>query len=161
MKTVFRMMALLLSFCMLQSCSDDDKKMHVPSLEVTPANIAGVWKLSEWNNGTEVHEGVYCYIVLERRDMVFKMYQNVNSMYARCITGDFSIEKDEYEGYIISGTYDFQLFDDAWSHSYIVTELTADGSMVWVAQDDEDNVCKYVRCDAVPEDIVKESDPIK
>ena len=29
MKTVFRMMALLLSFGILQSCSDDDKKMNV------------------------------------------------------------------------------------------------------------------------------------
>ncbi len=157
MKTILRMMVLFLFSSGVLGCSEDDKKAGAPSLEVTPANIAGTWMLSEWNNGVTVPDGVYCYIVFDRRDMVFKMYQNFDSMYARCITGDFSLVKDEYKGDIIDGTYDYQLFDDAWTHSYLVTELTVDGTMTWVAEDDDSNVCKYIRCDAVPEYIINEA----
>lgn len=156
MKTIFRMMALFVLCFGLQGCSDDDSDNVASSLEVTPANIAGTWMLAEWNGGEELPEGLYCYIVFDRRERTYKMYQNFDSMYARCITGEYFIEDDVYKGSIISGTYDFRLFDNEWNHSYIVTNLTLTGSMIWTAEDDSENICRYIRCDEVPEVILSE-----
>ena len=82
------------------------------------------------------------------------MYQNFDSMYARCITGRFKIEKDAYLGYIISGKYDYQQGD--WSDSYIVTDLLSSGSMTWTGKNDAQNVQRYQRCDKVPADILEQ-----
>jgi len=76
-------------------------------------------------------------------------------MYARYITGDFSIEKDPYLGYVISGEYDFG--NGEWNNDYIVTDLLEVGSMIWTAKDDAGDVSKYVRCDEVPSKIVEEA----
>lgn len=76
-------------------------------------------------------------------------------MYARYITGDFSIEKDPYLGYVISGEYDFG--NGEWNNDYIVTDLLEAGSMIWTAKDDAGDVSKYVRCDEVPSKIVEEA----
>lgn len=83
------------------------------------------------------------------------MYQKFDSMYARYITGNFSIEVDPYLGSIISGDYDFGNGD--WNNKYIVTDLLKSGSMIWTAKDDETDVNKYIRCDKVPEEIIAEA----
>ncbi len=141
--------------CGFQSCSDDDKKIIEPSLEVNYANIAGTWMLAEWNNGEPVNTDTYCYIYFDRKERTFKMYQKFDSMYARCITGTYNIDKDKELGYIINGIYDYGMGE--WNNSYIVTNLYASGTMVWTAKDDKENVCKYIRCDAIPQDIIDEA----
>ncbi len=89
MKNIFKLTALAVFLCCLISCDDDEP--IIPTLEVTPANLNGTWELSEWN-GTPLAEGTYCYITFNRKEQTFEMYQKFDSMYARYITGSFSIK---------------------------------------------------------------------
>ena len=147
MKTLFRIMALFMLLFNFSACSDDEEVSVVPTLEVNYANLNGTWMLTEWN-GQPISEGTYCYIDFNRREHTFKMYQKFDSMYARCITGEFTLEKDDELGDIISGTYDYGMGD--WNNSYIITDLLEAGSMVWTVKGDNTDVCKYERCDEVP-----------
>ena len=151
MKNIFKLMALFAFLFCLTSCDDDEPV--IPTLEVTPANLNGTWELSEWN-GAPLAEGTYCYITFNRKEQTFEMYQKFDSMYARYITGNFSIEADLICS-IISGDYDFGNGD--WNNKYIVTDLLESGSMIWTAKDDENDVNKYIRCDKVPEEIIAEA----
>lgn len=153
MKNIFRLMAIVMLLICSTSCSDDDAP-EIVRLEVTNANLNGVWQLAEWN-GQPLTEDTYCYIKFNRKDQTFEMYQKFDSMYARYITGNFKIRKDPYLGAVISGTYDYGNGD--WNNEYNVTELLESGSMVWVAVDDASDIHKYVRCDEVPDTIVEES----
>ena len=100
-------------------------------------------------------EGTYCYIVFNRKEQTFEMYQKFDSMYGRHITGSFAIKNDPYQGYIISGCYDYGMGD--WNQSYLVTRLLASGSMIWTGKDDATDVCRYERCSEVPAEVIKES----
>ncbi|MCM1718855.1 lipocalin family protein [Bacteroides ovatus] len=153
MKNIFRLMALFAFVLCFSSCNDDEET-PVTSLPVTAANLNGTWQLSEWN-GKPLAEGTYCYITFNRRELTFEMYQKFDSMYARYITGSFSIENDPYLGYIISGEYDFGNGD--WNNDYIVTDLLLTGSMTWTAKDDDSDINKYVRCKKVPVSILEEA----
>ena len=153
-KTIFRLMALIVLTLCIQGCSDDEDKYVEPPLAVTPANIAGAWQLTQWNSAP-LAEGTYCYIIFNRRERTYAMYQKFDSMYARCITGTYSIEENSDSEYIISGTYDYGRGN--WNNSYIVTELYAQGSMVWTAKEDKTDVSVYKRCDSVPQDIIDEA----
>ena len=102
MKNIFKLTALAVFLCCLVSCDDDEP--IIPTLEVTPANLNGTWELSEWN-GTPLAEGTYCYITFNRKEQTFEMYQKFDSMYARYITGSFSIVY-LYLG-AVSGEHDF------------------------------------------------------
>ncbi|MDY2805421.1 MAG: lipocalin family protein [Prevotella sp.] len=155
---LFTLLAALLLTTGFVSCSSDDEPKE-QSLAVTPANLNGVWKMTAWNNGQPMPEGTYCYVVFHRRDNTMEMYDNLNSMYAVHTTGSFKVEQDPYLGYVVSGSYDYNLGD--WNQSYIVTNLYASGSMIWTAKDDASDVCRYERCDAVPSDIIKEASDIE
>ena len=144
MKTI----ALMLVLTGVFSCSPEED-LTPQSLEVTPNNISGVWKLADVN-GQALPEGVYCYIEFVRRDRTFTMYQKFDSMYPRCLTGSFSITKDEYKGYILDGKYDYGT--GGWNNSYIVTSLFEE-SMLLTVDGENSEVCKYVRCSGVPADI--------
>ena len=111
-------------------------------------------ELAEWN-GASLDEGTYCYVIFNRKEQTFEMYQKFDSMYARYITGSFSIENNPYLGYIISGVYDYGNGD--WNNKYIVTDLLESGSMTWTSKDDESDVNKYIRCEKVPEEIIAEA----
>ncbi len=152
MKTIFRMMLIVL-LAGVASCSDEEEET-VRTLEVSYVNLNGTWQLAEWK-GQPLEEGAYCYITFSRRDKTFKMYQKFDSMYARCITGKFAIEKDDYLGYIISGSYDFGNGD--WNNEYIVTDLLESGSMIWTVKENKNDTSKYVRCDGVPDSVVDEA----
>ena len=152
MKNIFNLMALFAFLCCFSACDDDEAV--IPTLAVTPANLNGTWELAEWN-GQPLAEGTYCYVTFDRKEQTFEMYQKFDSMYARHITGSFSIEEDPYLGSVISGVYDFGNGD--WNNEYIVTDLLETGSMVWTAKDNENDVNKYVRCETVPEDIIAEA----
>jgi hypothetical protein len=105
LKKLFTLLVIALFACGFAACSSDDEEPEEPSLEVTPANLHGTWELAEWN-GEALAEGTYCYIVFNRKDQTFEMYQKFDSMYGRHITGSFAIKNDPYQGYIISGSYD-------------------------------------------------------
>lgn len=152
MKNIFKLMALFAFLFCLSSCEDDEPV--IPRLEVTPANLNGTWELSEWN-GQPLAEGTYCYVIFNRKEQAFEMYQKFDSMYARYITGEFSIEEDPYIGSIISGVYDYGNGD--WNSKYIVTDLLETGSMIWTDKDNENDVNKYIRCEKVPAEIIAEA----
>ena len=152
MKNIFKLMALFAFVFCLSSCEDDEPV--IPTLEVTPANLNGIWELSEWN-GQSLAEGTYCYVIFNRKEQTFEMYQKFDSMYARYITGEFSIKKDPYLGSVISGIYDYGNGD--WNNEYIVTDLLETGSMIWTSKNDENDVNKYIRCEKVPKEIIAEA----
>ena len=146
--SIVKILMLLVVSLMTVSCSDDE--IPVQTLEVIPVNLHGTWKLQELN-GAELPEGFYVYIDFNRKG-TFKLYQNNDSMYPRCITGSFSIKKDINIGSVISGVYDYE--QGSWNNDYIVTDLLETGSMIWTAKDG-DEVSKYVRVDEIPSDILE------
>ena len=80
------------------------------------------------------------------------MYQKFDSMYPRRITGVFSIEKDKYGKYILSGKYDYGMGE--WNNKYFVTELL-EGSMILTADSENAEISKYIRCNEIPEDVIE------
>lgn len=123
---------------------------EIPALEVNYINLDGTWQLAEWNDAP-LADGTWLYIVLDRKEHTFKVYDNLNSMYPHLSTGVFEITNDWRVGDIISGTYDYA--NGAWNHDYIVTDLYQE-SMLWTAKDDAAEVQKFVRVAEVPADIV-------
>lgn len=157
MKTFLRLTAIVVCMCCMASCDDDAPV--ITTLDVTPANLHGAWKLAEWNNLT-MPEGTYCYIVFNRKEATFEIYQKFDSMYARHITGSFSVKSDPYLGFVISGDYDYG--NGKWNDRYIVTDLLESGSMTWTSVSSaEDDVQKFVRVEAVPSDIISEADNVQ
>ena len=108
-KHLFTLLIVVLLSLSLVSCSSDDDIEEEPSLEVTPANLHGTWRLVTWNDGEPVPDGVYCYIVFNRREQTFDIYQSFDSMYGRHITGTFSVASDPYLGYVVSGTFELNM----------------------------------------------------
>jgi len=155
MRTLIKMMTCFVLAFSFVCCSEDEKIPVVAELEVNYANLNGSWKLTEWN-GEALTEGVFCYIEFNRRERTFTMYQKFDSMYARCITGEFWLENDDEWGNIINGTYDYEMGE--WNNSYVITELLESGSMVWTVKGDESDVCRYERCNKVPDDVKSEAE---
>ena len=149
MKTFLKTIALMFVLAGAIACSSD-KENEPQSLEVTPNNISGVWALAEVD-GERLPEELYCYIEFVRRDRKFIMYQKFDSMYPRRLTGTYSITKDEYKGYILDGKYDNGTGE--WNNAYIVTALFED-VMLLAADAENGDLCKYVRCNDVPADIL-------
>lgn len=112
----------------------------VAYLDVTPNNIAGVWRMESYDNGKQLAEGSYYYIVFDRAERTFVTYDNLGSMGAYKSSGRYDIVTDGAA--IIRGMYDFGNGD--WEHQYYVRNLTLD-SMQWVAVDDKSIVQVYVR----------------
>ena len=149
MKNILKMAMMLLFVCSFTACSDDENP-EPQSLEVTPNNISGIWRLEELN-GEAIPEGTFCYREYVRSDRTFTIYQKFDSMYPRCITGVYSIEKDPYKGYILSGEYDYGMGE--WNNDYIVTSLY-ETTMTLAADNETGEISKYERCDKVPSDIL-------
>lgn len=149
MKTFLKTIALMLVLTGVFSCSPEED-LTPQSLEVTPNNISGIWKLADVN-GKALPEGLYCYIQFVRKDRTFTMYQKFDSMYPRRLTGLFDITKDEYKGYILGGKYDNGVGD--WNNSYVVTSLYEESMQLTVDAENGD-VCNYVRCNEVPAEIL-------
>lgn len=149
MKTFLKTIALMLVLTGVFSCSPEED-LTPQSLEVTPNNISGIWKLADVN-GKALPEGLYCYIQFVRKDRTFTMYQKFDSMYPRRLTGLFDISKDEYKGYILGGKYDNGVGD--WNNSYVVTSLYEESIQLTVDAENGD-VCNYVRCNEVPAEIL-------
>lgn len=167
MKNIFTTL-LLAATCLLSACNDDDAPAVKEYLPVTYANIAGTWKLSEWN-GEATTDDRYCYLVIERKaneetgNRALTMYTNIDSDKSRTITSVYeledNIEMDEDPATaIIKGIYDHSA--GFWNNDYLISEVDSD-RMVWTVTEDADDISVYVRCEAVPEDIVAGTRAIK
>ncbi len=155
MKKIFALFGLLLILVTsmgMMSCSKDNDPED-PQLDVTYNNMTGIWELTQWN-GTSLPDGTYCYLVIERKDKKFKLYQKMNSMYAQLFTGTYTLTTDPYLGSILNGTYDYGAGD--WNNKYIVTSLTTSGKLTLTVKGDESDVSLYQKCKEVPSDILKE-----
>lgn len=147
MKKIFPLLLLTLTTA-FTACEKPIEE--IPALEVNYINLDGTWQLAEWNDAS-LADGTWLYIVLDRKEHTFKVYDNLNSMYPHLSTGVFEITNDWRVGDIISGTYDYD--NGAWNHDYIVTDLYQE-SMLWTAKDDATEVQKFVRVAEVPADIM-------
>lgn len=147
MKKIFPLLLLTLTTA-FTACEKPIEE--IPALEVNYINLDGTWQLAEWNDAP-LADGTWLYIVLDRKEHTFKVYDNLNSMYPHLSTGVFEITNDWRVGDIISGTYDYD--NGAWNHDYIVTDLYQE-SMLWTAKDDAAEVQKFVRVAEVPADIM-------
>ncbi len=154
MKNILKIVALSLLLSAAGAC-DDDKHPVDTSLPVTSNNIAGTWQLARWNDAPPT-DGSYVYLELIRKDNLFVLYQNLDSFQARKLTGRFTLYDDEALGTLIRGLYDHGTGE--WQHRYIVRDLTAE-RMVWVALDDPEDISVYVRCAAIPQEIIDQSRP--
>lgn len=147
-----RMKSMLLLAMMVLSAVACDKNNPVRTeelfLEVNVNNISGQWELKQWN-GEEMAEGTYVYLDLERKDMTYTMYQNVDSFsdVPHVITGRYALSTDVSSGTVIRGSYDHDSGD--WTHRYVIKWLTAD-AMLWVATDDSEVDQMFVRVDSIP-----------
>lgn len=147
MKNIFKLMILFLLVLPFQACSDDEEAV-VTTLDVTPNNVSGIWKLSEWSGGNGQVPNLYIEFV--RRDKTFKIYEDVGSMYYEVKTGTFEIEEDIYKGSLIKGKYDYGT--GKWNNDYIVQSLT-ETVMVLVA-DGDGEVQTFVRVDEIPAEVM-------
>lgn len=156
MKTIIRILSLVVLLActvVFPSCSDDDNKPKVKTVAVNYATINGSWKLSKWC-GKPLPEGNYCYIEFDRTSHTYKMYDNMQSMYARFTSGSFTLEENPYLGTLISGVYDFG--NGNWNHKYIISDMLETGSMVWTVSDNSADFSQYVRVESVPQEIIDE-----
>lgn len=142
------MFASLLLFA-ATGCESDDEPAN-PYIEPSYVSIAGIWRLSSWNN-EEQGDSPYMYIVFDRAERTFEMYQNTDSGKSRYITGTYDLTTDEDGITTIKGIYDHAA--GFWNHSYFVQKMTAT-EMTWVITDNADDVSIYTRCDKIPEDIL-------
>ena len=149
MKKSWIFLTLLFAVLAFVGCSDGDDEVVEPQLEVNAHNLSGVWQLETWNNGQPLEQGLHLYLELQRRDNLFRIYDNLDSFQTTLTTGVYYFDTDPAVGTIIRGVYDYGRGD--WNHRYVITSLTA-SRMVWVATDDVNDVSVYVRTE-LPEEI--------
>lgn len=146
-------MAVALVFC---ACTDDNEPAPPATLPVNYANISGIWRLAEWN-GEQMDDTRYLYMTIGRKadDQTGRrpldIFQNIDSNKSRHLTSTYELILDEDLGIIIKGLYDHS--SGFWNRDYIISGLSGD-RMTWTVTDDSSDVSKYVRCDAIPEDIL-------
>ena len=141
---------VMVAFALLMvGCAEPDHS-GIAYLDVTPNNIKGVWRMESYDNGKQLAEGSYYYIVFDRAERTFVTYDNLGSMGTYKNSGRYDIVTDGAA--VIRGMYDFGNGD--WEHQYYVRNLTLD-SMQWVAVDDESISQVYVRAE-LPEWIEQE-----
>lgn len=145
-----RYITLLFAALALCSCVKNEAEQGEPLVDVTPVNLAGVWKLTSFDNGATLQEGDYVYISFELTDRAYTIYQNVGTMYGEKRSGHYFVDTDPMLGAVIRGNYgtdEYNFFD--WSHRYKV-ELRA-STMRWTATDDSQNVSVYTRVESLPD----------
>lgn len=140
MKRVIKLVVALMVAVVAMACNQE--KVGIDYLDVTPNNISGVWRMESYDNGVQLSEGSYYYIVFDRAERTFVTYDNLESMGLHKNSGRYDITTDMAA--IIRGMYDYGQGD--WEHQYYVRDLTQE-RMVWVAVDDESLVTVYVRAE--------------
>lgn len=151
MKKIVKFALVMLVAAVVAACTKPDNN-GLAFLDVTPNNIAGVWRMESYDNGVKLPEGCYYYIVFDRAERTFVTYDNLGSMEPYKNSGRYDIVTDGAA--VIRGIYDYGRGD--WEHEYYVRNLTND-SMVWVATDDESVKQVYVRA-SLPEGLAKDEE---
>ncbi|MFV0378492.1 MAG: lipocalin family protein [Mangrovibacterium sp.] len=151
MTRILRLSLMLFLTVSMMACDKDDDIQELPSLEVTNANLHGTWKLYEWN-GELMNDSRYSYIDFDRLEQAFVIYENFSSMYARKLTGKFTIGGSNEDGYTLTGVYDYT--DEAWK-GYDVNRLTTE-RLELSESNNPDEVLIYVRCAEIPDDVLYE-----
>lgn len=141
MKRVVKLAVAVVAMVVAIGCSQPDES-GILFLDVTPNNIKGTWSLKSYDNGVQLAEGSYRYIVFDRADRTFVSYDNLSSMGQVTRSGRYAITTDGAA--IIRGMYDYGQGD--WEYRYYVRNLTTD-SMVWVATEDESISLVYERAE--------------
>lgn len=141
MKRVVKLAVAVVAMVVAIGCSQPDESGTL-FLDVTPNNIKGTWSLKSYDNGVQLAEGSYRYIVFDRADRTFVSYDNLSSMGQVTRSGRYAITTDGAA--IIRGMYDYGQGD--WEYRYYVRNLTTD-SMVWVATEDESISLVYERAE--------------
>ena len=145
MKNIFKLMLLLVMAISFQACSDDDNQKGT-KLEVTPNNIAGVWKLQSWSGADDL-SGVEVYLELIRKDRLFNLYEKgLSTMYPTTADGTFTLSKDYYKGDII--TIKYNVPTEIHKNDYRITAL--DENKLVLVLDGTDDTSVYERVDEVP-----------
>lgn len=140
--------SIFLMFVPVLLCSCSKEAPEELSLEVSYNTVSGIWELTKWN-GQELSEGSYFWMSVDRRDRKFVIYQKIDSMYGRKITGTYSLRRDEVYGSIISGVYDYGAGN--WANEYIVSDILPSGTMVWkVLEIESEDVSVYTKRDEIP-----------
>ena len=154
MKRIVRLLVIATLMFAGYACeTPNDTPTPSEELEVTPNNISGSWKLSQWSEG-ELAEGTFVYIDFVRSEGTFTMYQNIDSHNTRTLTGRYHIYIDETLGCaVLRGEYDHGAGE--WSHRYIVESLTAQ-QMTLTVKDNPSEWCKYTRTPIPAEILGKE-----
>lgn len=144
MKNIFKLMLLLVMALPFQACQDDDDKGGT-KLDVTPNNIAGVWKLQSWSGSDDFSAEIYLELI--RKDKLFNLYEKgLGTMYPHVSNGTFTLSKDYHKGDIITIKYDVPT--EVHKNNYIITALDS-AKMVWVL-DGTTDTSVYERVDEVP-----------
>ena len=140
---VFKSISVMFAALILAVACDKENAPVIEYLDVTPNNIAGEWKLVEWN-GSPLDSNTYFYVEFIRKDLEFVIYQNFDSIgeLPHKVEGNYAIENEL--GAVIIGKYKYD--GGFWSHDYEVKNLTKD-SMKWVAVDEPSFVQKFERCE--------------
>lgn len=153
----FNYLTLLVAACaalLIVGCDDKESSTSAPKpIAITYSLLDGCWQLAEWN-GAPLAEGTFCYARFDRSEQRFEFYDNLATMYTRRTSGSFAVEHDDYDRYILSGTYDYGLGE--WNNSYEVVAYYPADDMVWTTLDGVEHT-RYVRIEAIPEEIIAEA----
>lgn len=159
MKTFFKVITLGVLLCCFGACKEDNTYADNTPKEITYAQVAGCWQLTEWSGESWADADAtkpFFYIILERREdpdrgvHTFEIYQNIDSSKSRYLTGSYELEYDEDKGTFISGIYDHDA--GAWTSEYLISAFTS-SVMTWIVTDDATDVSIYTRRSSVPDDI--------
>lgn len=155
MKKIFNLMMIFSFLLCVTACStsEDAPVVEMP-LEATYSNVAGTWQLTNWN-GAPLNEGLYCYMELDRKNQTFVIYDNMDSMYDKKMTGSYKLSKDKNDENVdlISGEYAFGF--GTWNNVYQI--VVFEERMEWTVQGDATDVSIYERCAEIPEEFTKGS----
>lgn len=144
MKNIFKTLSIVFVILSLAACTKETT-VSDNQLPVTSDNISGTWQLSEFN-GSPLADGLYMYLELVRRDRKFSFYENISG--SENVTVPKSGRFDFFGDRVISFLYDNSM--SSYGKKYEIVSLTKD-RMVWVRQDNKDEVSVYVRCETIPE----------
>ena len=124
MKKLFAILAATALSLGMWSCGPvEPNEPAEPQVPITSANIAGVWKLTEWQ-GAAVEDDMVVYINFVNSGRTYTLYQNVNSSVVDVITGTYNLYTNKNGQSILRGVYDYSDSTE-WSHRYVVSSLTA------------------------------------
>lgn len=144
MKNIFKTLSVIFVTLSLIACTKEPHKSD-NELPVTSDNISGTWELSEIS-GEPLADGLFMYLELVRRDKVFSFYENISGSHN--VTVHKSGHFDFFGERVISFLYDNSI--SSYGKRYEIISLTED-KMVWVREDNRDEVSVYVRCESIPE----------